>query len=508
MSNLSQTERDKLPDSDFGDPAGRRFPIIDQSDVDASAHLIGRAKGINVAKVKARIIAICKRKKLNPPATWVEESPATMSEDPSHVMEWVVRRALLSRAGSFPDKQIDLTPDDFAAAAKFFEPIPIDLEHLATAGRSTVLDGHLGELRGVAVGDDGASLFGEVALPKWLDDLLPPDRRKVSLAWDRTTKRIVGLSLVTQPRIADATLFAAFSAATGEDVEDDADTVWFATRKQDERTSGLMQHIHDKIAAHDSSMCDPSWKTADFADYPQQTKALKGMHDSAVKHGATCSGSKVKMSVTVPKGDKSVEKKDALVALFGDTLDVPDQLTDDQLEAIREVMACSHKAKKEEHVSPASFSETAEFREMQAQINELKMAKRTAELHNEAVVFADSVIRDRKATKIERPNILTGYVQSALDDEAHASVVAFSLGGKAQKGSRLDAFKTLFTERPSLSIFSEVTSDDPLPANARVLANFAGPEPADPDKPMTLERRKELLRLTPLGQAAANNLKD
>lgn len=505
MSNLSQAERDKLPDSDYGDPQGRRFPILDQSDVDAAARLIGRAKGIDEAKVRARIVAICKRKELTPPAAWVEGDTATMSADSGPTLEWVVRRALLSRAGVFPDKQIELTPADFAAAAEGFAPVPIDLEHLATAGTATVLDGHLGELRSVALGDDGASLTGEVALPRWLDDLLPPDGRKVSLAWDRASKKIVGLSLVTRPRIADATLFAAFSAATGED--GDAEPAGFAARKKDDRTSGLMQHIHDRISAHDGEMCDPDWKTADFADYPQQMKALKGIHDTAVKHGATCPGAKAGMSHTIPKGDSTVEKRDALVALFGDAIEVPEQLTDEQVAAMKEALACGCRAK-ERPAAPASFSETPEYAAMKAEIDRLKHDALTERLRNEAATFADGLIAARKATKAERAGILAAFVQSALDDANHQAVVAFNVGSEVRQGSRLDAFRALLESRPALSIFGEVTSNDPLPANARVLASFAGPEPADPDTPMSPERRKELLRMTPLGQAAANGLKD
>lgn len=73
MSTLTAEQRRRLPLSDFGDPDGRRFPILDQSDANAAGHLIGRAKGIDQAKVKARIIRICRRKGLKPPAAWVEE---------------------------------------------------------------------------------------------------------------------------------------------------------------------------------------------------------------------------------------------------------------------------------------------------------------------------------------------------------------------------------------------------------------------------------------------------
>lgn len=68
MSTLTTAQRLKLPLSDFGEPDRRRFPIIDQSDVDAAAKLIGRAQ--DPAAVKKRIISIVRRKGLKLPEPW------------------------------------------------------------------------------------------------------------------------------------------------------------------------------------------------------------------------------------------------------------------------------------------------------------------------------------------------------------------------------------------------------------------------------------------------------
>jgi 2'-5' RNA ligase len=67
-STLNAEQRARLKPSDFGDPRGRKFPILDQSDVDGAAHLIGKAD--NPDAVKSRIIAIAKRKKLTIPKAW------------------------------------------------------------------------------------------------------------------------------------------------------------------------------------------------------------------------------------------------------------------------------------------------------------------------------------------------------------------------------------------------------------------------------------------------------
>lgn len=54
------TDRDKLPDSDFADPANRKFPIVTPSDVSDAAGLAGHAS--DPAAVRSRIVSIARRK--------------------------------------------------------------------------------------------------------------------------------------------------------------------------------------------------------------------------------------------------------------------------------------------------------------------------------------------------------------------------------------------------------------------------------------------------------------
>lgn len=68
MSKLTTKQRLALPLSDFGDPKRRLFPIVDAADVDAAAHLIGKAA--DPAAVKARVISIAKRKGFSIPDAW------------------------------------------------------------------------------------------------------------------------------------------------------------------------------------------------------------------------------------------------------------------------------------------------------------------------------------------------------------------------------------------------------------------------------------------------------
>lgn len=68
MSTSTPKQRMGMALSNFGDPAGRKFPIMDQSDVDAAAHLIGKAK--DPAACKRRIMAIARRKGFKVPEAW------------------------------------------------------------------------------------------------------------------------------------------------------------------------------------------------------------------------------------------------------------------------------------------------------------------------------------------------------------------------------------------------------------------------------------------------------
>lgn len=121
--------------------------------------------------------------------------------------DMVIRRGKIFSAGAWSDKAYSMTSEELRAAAAAFTPCPVDLEHVAT-----LLDGHLGHLQRVEVGQDGVSLFGDVALPRWLDDALSGAPLKVSAMWDRATKTLRGLSLVRHPHLSDSVLMAAFSA--------------------------------------------------------------------------------------------------------------------------------------------------------------------------------------------------------------------------------------------------------------------------------------------------------
>jgi len=113
-------------------------------------------------------------------------------------------------AGDYPDKNFSITEEELKTAAAEFSPVDNDLEH-----RPTILSGKLGQLKSVVA--KGKELYGAVDIPKWLNDQIGSDPLKVSLAWSRDTKRIVGNALVLEPKIKDAQLMAAFTAAQSDE---------------------------------------------------------------------------------------------------------------------------------------------------------------------------------------------------------------------------------------------------------------------------------------------------
>lgn len=67
-----KSEKDEMPESDFGDPSTKSFPIKSPQDVINAAMNLGRTKGDQV-KIKARIKAIAKRKGYPLPKSWSDE---------------------------------------------------------------------------------------------------------------------------------------------------------------------------------------------------------------------------------------------------------------------------------------------------------------------------------------------------------------------------------------------------------------------------------------------------
>lgn len=114
---------------------------------------------------------------------------------------WVRRRAKLFEAGDYPDKGVVVTPEDLQAlAGAFSEPVPVMIEHAS----SPLELGFLDEIEA-----EGAELFGTVRLTPEADALIARSgASSLSLGLSEDLSRIREVSLVRQPRVADARLFS------------------------------------------------------------------------------------------------------------------------------------------------------------------------------------------------------------------------------------------------------------------------------------------------------------
>lgn len=119
--------------------------------------------------------------------------------------EFVTVPALISRAGNYADKGIELTRADFDRTARMVSPespISMNLAHLR---RGSVLDdAGLGQIQ--RTWRRGDELWGEIAVPKWLASLARDRglRLPVSAEWDIKTKTLRGCAWERTPRIGDA----------------------------------------------------------------------------------------------------------------------------------------------------------------------------------------------------------------------------------------------------------------------------------------------------------------
>jgi hypothetical protein len=135
-----------------------------------------------------------------------------MSDTAADDGEYIVRDCpLLFRCGDYPDKNFSLSPEEALETVAEFAPVDIDLEH-----KPTIFNGQLGQVHEVDLHQNGWDIKARARIPKWLDRILPPEARKLSAAFDRKTKRIIGVSLVRNPRVGDAAMMAAFAAAHPE----------------------------------------------------------------------------------------------------------------------------------------------------------------------------------------------------------------------------------------------------------------------------------------------------
>jgi hypothetical protein len=310
VSTLTKADRDKLPESDFGWPERRLFPVVDEEDVRAVARLAGKAH--EPEKVKKKVLEICQRKGLKPPEGWGEE--ATMSTQPAILVEFAAEGGteqdghivkdvpVIFREGTYEFKDAPpytMTREDILAVCADFAPVDIDDNHRPRTDANgkpvppSIFKGKLGRITALTPKDDYSEFGGRAEVPKWLAGLYKDQPLGMSARFDRATKKIIDVALTHNPRITDAVLFAAFAEEEAmESGKPPAKTA--AARHHTPHGQKALQYVHD-ITAHGGAVCHPDHSpgakdarfTAEFtADHESST--LQKVHDLTLGSGAAC----------------------------------------------------------------------------------------------------------------------------------------------------------------------------------------------------------------------------
>lgn len=114
----------------------------------------------------------------------------------------IEREAKLFEAGSYPDRGVEITEEDLDLMAANTADAPVRIEHTATP-----FDGALGVLK--AVYRKGKELFGRLCFTSAAWELIKSaNAKRLSVAIRKDKSAIAEVSLVREPRVADAAVFS------------------------------------------------------------------------------------------------------------------------------------------------------------------------------------------------------------------------------------------------------------------------------------------------------------
>lgn len=125
----------------------------------------------------------------------------------------IEREAKLFEAGNYPDRGIEITEDDLDRIIANTSEVPIRIEHT-----STPFDGALGMLKSIY--RKGRELFGKIHFNSAAWELVnAANAKRLSVAITGDKSAIAEVSLVREPRVADAAVFSADSFVLLDDTE-------------------------------------------------------------------------------------------------------------------------------------------------------------------------------------------------------------------------------------------------------------------------------------------------
>lgn len=398
MSDITTKEREELPAWQLGEPETLGFPVRNQEDLDAAAHLLGKAK--DPEKVKARLIAAAKRLDLKLPDSWAAEMSAgseaesELCFDSTPADDGFLYSGPIFKAGNYKDKNLNVTEEDLSTIVRNFKPAPLRFNH-----DNSVLDPALDGYQLLSVWKKGDELHGLAKFPQWLHSALKTcgNKVKVSVGVLRDFSAVKELSLTPNPRISDAQLLAAFQEE-------------FAGKRN---------------SAPDQAM-------------------IQRMHDLTVSLGASCDGGADEEENDDNDGDEFAGKqkpmKKTLLAKFQDLWAKNPAILEEAGISAAEL-----------DDAPAEGAIDTEMREKLAKFEAELARNREVQLRQAAVSFAEGVIRSGKAVPAMAESIAALFCQAAKAD--NDGVAQFDSNGEAVEGENLKALKALFDSAPKHSLF-------------------------------------------------------
>lgn len=236
---------------------------------------------------------------------------AAFSEDAGFTDPRLVRyTGKVFELGSFPDKGFSLSEAEADDAIANFAPAAVDLEH-----RESVFSGKLGEVR--RLWREGTRIMGEYFAPRAVRTLLGKDV-PVSAEWSNRPgepKRFLKMALTETPRITDAALTAAFSAA--EDEARNEPVMENPQFTQEDRTFFDRLKAFFGVGGTPASGTPPvtSSTDPDAERYRRENETLK--QQLAAQNDARLADAAAKFAdEQVAAGKATVAQKDSLIAQF------------------------------------------------------------------------------------------------------------------------------------------------------------------------------------------------
>jgi len=122
----------------------------------------------------------------------------------------IEREAKLFEAGSYPDRGVEISEEDLDRIVENTDQAPIRIEHT-----STPFDGALGVVKSVY--RKGKELFGRLCFTQAAWELISAaNAKRLSVAIRKDKTGIAEVSLVREPRIADAAVFSEIGCIVAE----------------------------------------------------------------------------------------------------------------------------------------------------------------------------------------------------------------------------------------------------------------------------------------------------